>query len=197
MTLCWSEGELRAYLDGELPSRDMGRVAGHLRECAACRTSCEELSARSQRLEFLLAALPEPEGVIAIPAPPLRQPAGWVWGAATAAAACLAIAVTLAPKYTAARMAARPVPPAPAAAARQPPPVQPAIVRREVPKRAPAPKRKPRIDYYVALDDEPIETGLVLRVGLNDGQIPADVIVGPDGRARAIRLVSDVSGDAK
>ena len=197
MTQCWSEGEMRAYLDGELPARDMGRVAGHLRECAACRTSCEELSARSQRVAALLAALPEPEGVIAILAPPRRQPAAWVWGAGAAAAACLAIAVTLAPKHPAARIASRPAPPAPAAPASPPPPVQPAIVRRELPKRTPAPKLKPRIDYYVALDDEPIETGLVVRVGLNGGEIPADVIVGPDGRARAIRLVSDFSGDAK
>jgi hypothetical protein len=79
-----------------------------------------------------------------------------------------------------------------------PPPatVRPAIIRRETPRAVP-PKPKPKIQYYVALDDEPIETGLVVRVGLSGGQIPADVIIGPDGRARAIRLVSDVSGEPK
>jgi hypothetical protein len=38
---------------------------------------------------------------------------------------------------------------------------------------------------------------LVVRVGLNGGEVPADVIVGPDGRARAIRLVNDFSGELK
>jgi hypothetical protein len=74
---------------------------------------------------------------------------------------------------------------------------KPAIIRR-APRRPSAPvKPKPRIDYYVKLDDEPIETGLVVRVGLNGGEVPADIIVGPDGRARALRLVNDFSGELK
>jgi len=68
--------------------------------------------------------------------------------------------------------------------------VKPAIIRRVVPV-----KPKAQVDYYVKLDDEPIETGVVVRVGLDGGQVPADVILGPDGRARAIRLVNDFSGE--
>jgi hypothetical protein len=89
----------------------------------------------------------------------------------------------------------RTVPVPPALPAPPPEVVKPAIVR-PAPRPAPA-KPKPQIQYYFALDNEPIETGLVVRVGLNGGQTPADVIVGPDGRARAIRLVSDTSGELK
>jgi anti-sigma factor RsiW len=42
---------------------------------------------------------------------------------------------------------------------------------------------------FVALDSEPIDTGLVVRVALGPDQVQADVIVAPDGRPRAYRLV--------
>jgi hypothetical protein len=80
--------------------------------------------------------------------------------------------------------------PAPPVAPPQPLKAKPAIVRRKLPA-----KTKPRVEDYVALDDEPIEAGVVVRVGFSGGQVPADVIFGPDGRARAIRLVSDISGE--
>ena len=57
MTQCWSEGELRAYLDGELPPRDMDRLAAHLRECAACGGLCAELEVRADLLTRWLGAL--------------------------------------------------------------------------------------------------------------------------------------------
>jgi hypothetical protein len=44
--------------------------------------------------------------------------------------------------------------------------------------------------YFLALDDEPIETGIVMRVASPSGDFQADVIVGPDGRAHAIRIVN-------
>ena len=62
-------------------------------------------------------------------------------------------------------------------------------------RRTAPPKPKARVEYYVALDDEPIEAGMVVRIGFSGGQVPADVIFGPDGRARAIRLVSDTLGE--
>jgi anti-sigma factor RsiW len=43
---------------------------------------------------------------------------------------------------------------------------------------------------FVALDDEPIETGMVVRVAVGPDQVQADVIIGPDGRARAFRLIA-------
>ena len=64
------------------------------------------------------------------------------------------------------------------------------VVRGTVP-----PQAQPSVEYYVALDDEPIEAGVVVRVGFGGGQVPADVIFGPDGRARAIRLVNDILGE--
>ncbi len=44
MTECWSEGTLRAYLDRELPSEEMQRVAAHLGECTVCDCLCTELA---------------------------------------------------------------------------------------------------------------------------------------------------------
>jgi hypothetical protein len=48
---------------------------------------------------------------------------------------------------------------------------------------------------FVALDDEPIDTGVVVRVAVGPNQVQADVIVGPDGRARAFRLVGGPSSN--
>ena len=196
MMQCWSEGELRAALDGELPPRDMERVAAHRKECAACAALWADLEGRAARVSELLAALPEPEPAAQIPHVPRRAPAGWRWAAAVAAvAASLAIALALLPKRAERALVHAPAQAAPHMA--PPPPVAPAIIRRAPRKGAPAVKPKPKIEYYIALDDEPIETGLVVRVGLDGGQVPADIIVGPDGRAHAIRLVSDFSGEPK
>ena len=198
MTECWSEGELRAYHDGELPVREMSRVREHLLECAPCAGLYAELSERSARLAVWLLRLPEPPALSRLPDTPRPSRGSWR-GAATAVAvaASLGVALILFPKRTEPVWVA-PRPQAPAPAAPKPPlVVKPAIIRR-APRGPSAPvKPRPRIDYYVKLDDEPIETGLVVRVGLNGGEVPADVIVGPDGRARAIRLVNDFSGELK
>ena len=45
---------------------------------------------------------------------------------------------------------------------------------------------------FMALDDDPIDAGVVLRVALAAGQ-QADVIYSSDGRPRAIRLVSEAT----
>ena len=194
MTQCWSEGELRAYLDQELPPRDMEQVAGHLKECSACSGLYGELDGRAARLSGLFEALPDAEPVVKLPQLRHRARAHWHW-AAGAVAAGLAIGFLLMPKpqkqiLVTAPPTAHVAPPPPAKPAPQPAQVRPAIIRRKAP-----PKPKPQVQYYVKLDDEPIETGVVVRVGLQDGQVPADVIVGPDGRARAIRLVSNISGE--
>jgi hypothetical protein len=44
---------------------------------------------------------------------------------------------------------------------------------------------------FIALDNEPIETGMVVRVAFGPDQVLADVIVTPDGRPRAYRLVDN------
>ena len=189
MTQCWSEGELRAYLDQELPAHDVERVAGHLKECQTCGRVYAELTTRAARVEALLELLPEPVPPSKAPAIPKRAAHAGRWVAAAG----------LAPWRS--RPGSRPAPPPPIAAKIAPAPappvappqplkVKPAIVRRKVPA-----KPKPRVEDYVALDDEPIEAGVVVRVGFSGGRVPADVIFGPDGRARAIRLVSDISGE--
>jgi len=72
------------------------------------------------------------------------------------------------------------VPPAPM------PPVTP-LVQPVVQRRAP---RHPKpAEEFVRLDDYPIETATVVRVSAEDGALQADLIVGPDGRAHAIRIV--------
>ena len=198
MKQCWSEGELRAYLDCELPPRDMERIAAHLKTCGMCGYLCADLANRAQRLDAWMEALPKPEPVACLPRAPRRAPAsGWL-GAAAGIAAAAVIGVALWPNAKP-KIAVTPAPvirtaPAPPELP-APPAVKPAIIQ-PAPRVAP-PKPRPQIQYYFALDNEPIETGLVVRVSLDDGQIPADVIVGPDGRARAFRLVSDISGELK
>jgi len=198
MTQCWSEGELRAYLDGELPVRDMERAAAHLKDCQACVSVYAELAERAAQVDTLLEFLPVPMPLSKAQAIKKRAAHAGQWLAAAALAAALAVALVMAPWRS--RQGSRPAPPpiatkiapAPAPPVRSPQPlkVKPAIVRRKVPA-----KPKPRVEDYVALDDEPIEAGVVVRVGLSGGRVPADVIFGPDGRARAIRLVSDISGE--
>lgn len=194
MTQCWTEGELRAYLDRELPLGDMARVAGHMKECAVCSALRDDLEARAARVSMLFEALPEPEPVLRLPNVARRSRWNWRWGAGLAAAA-VAVLFLSSPRPRTERMAIAPLPRAPIAHPPVAPPpqpvtVKPAIIRRKLPE-----KPKPELQYYVALDNEPIETGIVVRVGLEGGRVPADVIFGPDGRAHAIRLVSDFSGE--
>ena len=57
------------------------------------------------------------------------------------------------------------------------------------PRRKPRRTASPQVDQFLALDDEPIESGIVMRVTV-PGSTPADIVFSPDGRARAIRLVN-------
>jgi Putative zinc-finger len=199
MTQCWQEGELRAYLDGELPAGDMERLAAHLPGCEACRGLCAELQSRAARVSAALGALPVQEPVLRMPRSPRQSPAARHWaGAVIALAASLALGLVLLPKGSEKRVVVMPSQRAAPAVplAQQPVTVKPAIIRRRAPRKKATPtKPKPQLEYYVALDDEPLEAGIVLRVALDDGRVPADVIVGTDGRAHAIRLVSSATGE--
>ena len=44
MKACWTEGELRAYLDRELPANDRDSVAAHLAECGECDLRYREIA---------------------------------------------------------------------------------------------------------------------------------------------------------
>jgi hypothetical protein len=61
------------------------------------------------------------------------------------------------------------------------------------PKPAPPPKPPEVARPFIALDNEPIETGMVVRVAFGPDQVLADVIITPDGRPRAYRLVDKLS----
>lgn len=198
MTKCWLEGELRAYLDRELSTEDMQQVAAHLGECSACDSLCTELAGRAAHVSALMDLLPEWQGAgLRLPARPVVVPAHkqqhtWV-GVAVALAAGLALAAYLMPK------------PAPPVAAARPVTVTPAIVPQPTtatlalgPEATdePAPRRvrrarksTPDREYFIALDDEPFESGVIMRVDVKPGNLQADVVFGADGRAHAFRLV--------
>jgi hypothetical protein len=118
----------------------------------------------------------------------------WI-GVAAALAAGLAVAAYLLPdrhpREALVRPAPTPAPPAVAAAvavtslpAKTPEP--PAPRRRSRRVRPPAPEPA----YFVALDDEPFESGVIMRMDVKPGNVQADIVFGPDGRAHAFRLVN-------
>src|SRR5438874_394248 len=62
MKECWSEGELRAYCDRELPAEAQARVTAHLQACPECDQRHRELAGRAGRVMDWVQALPEPAG---------------------------------------------------------------------------------------------------------------------------------------
>src|ERR1035437_2769351 len=196
MTQCWPEGALRAYLDRELPTEDMQRVAAHLGECTVCDGLCTELAARAAHVSALKELLPVWGGTVPHPASPARtahRRPNWI-GIAVALAAGLAVAAYLLPdRHPREAFVLRAPVPTPAA-----PPVAvtvaemtPAVAEGLAPRR---PRRvrpaAPEPAYFVALDDEPFESGVIMRVDVKPGNVQADIVFGPDGRAHAFRLVN-------
>lgn len=209
---CLDDGALRAYLDGELPEPKVYRAAAHLEACTACRARLQRVEATAARVDAWLNAL-EADGAPAYAAaPPLPARAGWGRGWAVAAlAGALAAAIVLGvvmswprPATVAHQAAMAPHPDLRALVpvAAPPPNALPAATRRAVVRRqrtnAPQPPQ-PRLDDFMPLDDaDPIQMGLVVRVMVpvstasrpgDTQEIAADVLVGEDGRARAIRFV--------
>jgi len=192
MTGCWSEGNLRAYLDGELSPNEMKELTAHLRECAGCEALRSQLAGRAAWVGELLGTLPESRHVVRIPARP--RPTR-LWPRWAAAAAVLVAGLTLAVGLIMRRGEPRPsllVPERQSVGVRVPAVETtsgPQLVAKHV-----APKRvrlqKPR-QVFLSLDDDPIETGVVLRVALGPTEIPADVVFGADGLPHAIRLVGN------
>jgi anti-sigma factor RsiW len=184
MKQCWTDGDLRAYVDGELPL-----VGEHLETCAECSARYRELSARAARVSSLIALLPETMPAEALAVMPARSHRGRQWAvAALSLAAALAVGFVALPK--------RAAPPAPVAEAPAMVPAPVEVSKLAPPKSRPAVRRAParaevlRADF-LRLDDEPLETGTVVRVSAENGDVRADLIVGPDGRAHAIRVVSN------
>jgi len=200
MKECWDEGGLRAYLDRELPPEEMTRIAIHLGGCADCHAQYNGLAGRAARVAALMETLGG--GQVARPmatpsAPPWRRVAPRPIAAAVLAlAATVALAFVLLPKRTEAP-APRPV------VAPHVEPARTTIVQAAAPSGAgpwpalPSPPRAksmkrakpPEVQYYLALDDQPIDTGVVMRVALDGTGMQADVIFDAEGRPRAIRTI--------
>ena len=183
MSECWQEGDWRAYIDGELPVEQMAAASEHLSQCAACADLHRGISDRAARVSSMLLELDS--------APVLSRTgtagrSAWKWvPVGLAAAAVLAAAFVLAPKRRQPALeappAARALPAAPAMMQAEPAAIRPAAPTRRR-------RQAAKAQYFLALDDEPIDTGTVMRVALASG-VEADVIVDGDGRPRAIRAI--------
>jgi anti-sigma factor RsiW len=191
MSQCWSEGALRSYVDRELPPADLELVAAHLMDCAECAAMSRNLASRAGRVAVWMDALAEPDMAAALPSRAIGR-RRWI-GLAAALAAGLAVTAMVMPRHTNVATVPLPAvvlePQVPAAVAADPRPVTAVAA---APRRIRQPKLRPRMvtDSFLALDDEPIETGVVMRVGVEPGNVQADIVFGQDGRAHAIRLVS-------
>jgi anti-sigma factor RsiW len=193
MKECWSEGDLRAYLDRELAPEEMERATAHLAECSTCSELYETISARAATVSGWMDELaPLPAAAVM----PRRMWAGWKWVAsALAAAAAIILAIVLSP-HRAQPQPARPQI-APATAVLEPLPVEPTVQQAAVrPRQVRRPALRRPVEHtetFVALDNEPFEAGWVVRMALGPDQIQADVVFSADGRARAYRLVGNSS----
>lgn len=198
---CPDEGTLRAYLDNELAEARTGRTADHLSDCATCRNRQASIEAAAGQVNAWLNEL-APEGLPEACAARPRVAAKtvglrWRWGVVVLASG---LAATIALFFAGA--------PAPQRQARAQPPPAPQPVLRVAPKSAVAvakklPARHPRsapvLNEFIAFDDaDPMQMGMVVRVmmpvtgeSLNGGarEIAADLVIGEDGRPRAIRFL--------
>jgi len=180
---CLDEGTLQAYLGQELSEAETALSASHLTDCDSCRVRLARLEASATHVRALLdlGALDLPVRRTAPAVAGLR----WSWSAA-------ALVVLF---FVAAGRLQTPRPPAAVAKTASPAPVQ-RIARAARPHVSRPP---PVVNAFIPLDDaDPIQMGMVVRVMLpvtgaaaNEGiaGIAADVVIGEDGRARAIRFV--------
>jgi hypothetical protein len=150
----------------------------------------------------LMDLLPEfeaarPQSAVGASRLPLRQSGQHRWVPyAVALAACLALLAYLKPKS--AEPVANPRP-EPVIASNPPQPLPTAEIPAPAPVLAGGPdsrpvrrvrKAAPAEETFVALDNEPFESGIIMRVDVKPGNLQADVVFGPDGRAHAFRLVN-------
>ena len=192
MNHCFSEGDWQAYLDREMPADDMARAETHLRLCGECAARHHAVAARAEQVTLLMADLASAGEILRRPSPRLQT---WRWAAPVVALAAILLVAWLLPQPSArrpgvARTATVPHMDAPAIGQVQRPlkhALRHAARHKETPD--------PLLTGFVALDDEPIETAVIVRVILDDGLAQADVMVGPDGRAHAIRMVPGNSGE--
>ena len=207
---CLSPGTLQAYLDSELPEIEMRDISAHVEACVVCRGRLADLEATAQRVHAWLDALPSRDLVVPVETVtrilPIAGPTRWRW-IAVAAGLVLAVSAAFFPannhrkaavptKVALARTSVR------SAAVRDPEP-QPDAPHRvvRVRKRLPSPVRhaQPAGNDFIALGDpDPMQIGVVVRVKVpiadtwlpgQTQEVAADLVIGEDGRARAIRFV--------
>ena len=211
MTGCLDDGALQAYLDSELPEAKLYLAAGHLQSCAACRARLERVEATATRvnalLDFLVGEVPDfipPLAVARFGARPgCSSRVRWAVAAALAVLflsradpgngpappSVLVPAQVASPRGSRSAGACCREPGMPAG-------VKPKAARVRRPNAVPAPAG------FLALDNaDPIQVGMVVRVMLpasafaaavptGEAQaVMADLVIGEDGRARAIRFV--------
>jgi len=191
---CLDEGTLQAYLDSELTEAQMQHAADHLGACAACGGQLARLQDTAARVSALLDLLPAPDAMAQLPS--TRTAVRRRWAAAGLAAAAIAASIAL---FVAGHRPTLKTPPlakketAPVLAPAVAVPVRTARVAQPKRARPPILKQPPAMDDFVLLGDaDPMQLGMVIRVmvPISDAQeIAADLVVGEDGRARAIRFV--------
>jgi hypothetical protein len=160
----------------------MEAVERHLTECRQCSALSAELSVRAAYVGALMGALQQRPKAPA--RAPRTAPRRAIAAALVLAAACLLlIALVHKPVEVGQAGSLRRIvnPPTPVVQIATTPQPRASLRAAHVSKRPSA------VRYYLALDDDPIESGVVLRVTLPDSGLLADVIFDEQGRPRAVR----------
>ena len=196
MSECWDEGGLRAYFDRELPPEDLSRIAAHIGVCAECHAPIQRIG-RARGAGVLddersglrpdAARRPLPSrrvgfsrGLGALRSHLRPQPR---WRSSGFRNALRSRGQWPRPQRRSARLG-------PFRRRRRTRPRRRRLCTRKRQRHAKAAET----DYYLALDDEPIDMGVVMRVALDSAAaVQADVIFDAEGRPRAIRPVKQGS----
>lgn len=217
MIACLSDGSIQAFLDGELTVRETSAATSHLNECTACAQKMSKMKARAHTVDLMLGVLGEEAvGAIApvahvkhVPMVFAAQKRRYGFAVSMAAVAALLLIVML-------RMVNTPAPPPQQPSEKKQEVVGPVNAQVEepapLPRQAnPAPAIKAQAKKstvpaddggFIALNaDDPIQIGKIVKMSLpaslfspgdsmpSNERVMAEVLVGEDGRARAIRLL--------
>jgi|GEM_PF-4422646 len=217
MITCLSDGSIQAFLDGELTVRETNSASSHFAECAACTQKMSAMKTRAHTVDLMLGMLGEESvGAVApiayakhIPMVFAAQKRRYGFAASMTAVAALLLIVML-------RMVNTPAPPPQQPSEKkhevvglvnaqvEEPAISPVQANPTPAIKAQAKKNTVPADDggFISLNaDDPIQIGKIVKMSLpaslfspNDSmpsneRVMAEVLVGEDGRARAIRLL--------